>query len=91
MLFVGQGVPAGACLKAGEAWLLPVRHTAEEGLRGRVQAGQHILHDMGVDGGILRERRQHRLQLGFLLRAREADAALWQRCQAVMRCSRAAL
>jgi hypothetical protein len=52
-----------------------------------------------ADGSVLRQLRTDRLERAFLLIAREADVAMWrcgdvamwQRCQAVMRCSRAAL
>jgi hypothetical protein len=40
-------------------------------------------------GGVFRQLRTEVFQLRFLLVAREADAAMWHRSQAVMRCSRA--
>ena len=82
-------MPAVAALKAREPRLLPVRQTAEEGVKGLLQAGEHILEHVAVDGGVFRELRTDRLQLGFLLRARETET--WQRCQAVMHCCRATL
>jgi hypothetical protein len=44
-----------------------------------------------ADGCILRQLGADRLERGFLLGAREADVALEQRCQAVLRCSSAVL
>ena len=49
---------------------------AKERLIGIVQPREHVLQDAGVDGGVLEELRAAILQLSFLLKARDGDAAL---------------
>ena len=46
----------------------------EERLIGLVEPCQHVLQDVRVDGGVLRECGAEVLQLGFLLEARDGDA-----------------
>ncbi len=67
-LFVGEGVGARAALETGKARGLPRGHAAEERLVGPVQAGEHVLQDVRMDGGVLRERRPEVRQLRCLLR-----------------------
>jgi hypothetical protein len=46
---------------------------AKEGLIGPVQARQHILQDVGVDGPVLCHLDANALGFGFLLVTREGD------------------
>ena len=67
ILLVGERVPAVTPLKARKARLLAIRHPPEERLIGLVEPRQHVLQDVAVEGGVRREVRPDRLQLGFLL------------------------
>src|SRR5262249_48506662 len=66
-------VVAVLAVAAGKPRLLPVRYAAEERLRGRIQPGEHVVQHVAVEGGRVRQLRTQRLQLGFLLVAREGD------------------
>ncbi len=69
---------AGAPLEAGKPRLLaclPGLEPAKDRLVRLVEAGQHIRHDMAMDGGVVREVLTEVLQLGFLLIARDTDVA----------------
>src|SRR5262249_17996553 len=69
ILLVGEGMIAVPALEAGRARLLARLHPAEERLIGAIEADQHVLQDMRVDGSIVWERGAQVLQLGFLLEA----------------------
>ncbi len=75
IFLVGEGVVTVASLGAREAGLLARLHPAEERLVGLVQAGEHLLQDVAVDGGVFPEVLADALQRGFLLVARDRDAA----------------
>jgi hypothetical protein len=66
-------VKALASFEAREARLFTALHAAEERLIRLVQACQHVLAHMAVDGGILRQLRADGPELGFLLVATERD------------------
>jgi hypothetical protein len=55
ILLEGEGVVAVLALEAREAGFLPALHSAEERLIGLVEPRQHILQDMRVHGGVVRE------------------------------------
>src|SRR5262249_22535842 len=58
-LLVGEGMPARTRRIAGNARLLARRPPAQDRLRGLVEPGQHVvhdLHDLAVDGGVFCER-----------------------------------
>src|SRR5262249_41998156 len=74
-LFVGEAVEAIASLEAGEVCLLALLHAAVERLIRLVEARQHVLEHMTVDGRILGEGCPDVLQLGFLLKAGDRQAA----------------
>jgi hypothetical protein len=67
---------AVAALKTGKATFLAFPHPLKERLIGTVEAGEHILQDMRVDGNILGEGGAHLLEFGLLLIAGEGDATL---------------
>src|SRR5262249_29464817 len=69
VLFVGEGVPAGAPLGAGEPRVFAGAQSPEERLRGLVQPGEHVVQPLGLEGGRGRECFATRLQLGLLLAA----------------------
>src|SRR5690348_917250 len=74
VLLAGAGVVAASALIARETGLLSRRYPLEECLIGSVQAGQHVLEDVRVDGRVLRERFADRLQFCLLLEAGGRDA-----------------
>jgi hypothetical protein len=76
ILLEGEGVIAVAPLEAREPRLRAPLDATEERLLGLLQPRQHVLQHMRVDGGVLRECGPHRLQLGFLLEARDGGMAL---------------
>src|SRR5262249_14811407 len=55
-VLVGEGVITRRRLEAGKAWLLARGAPREDGLRGPVQARQHLWQDLGMDCSIRRER-----------------------------------
>src|SRR5262245_316838 len=73
-------------LNAREPRHVPRLPATEEGLLRLVQASQHILEDVAVDGGVLRHLRTKRLQLGFLLIAGEGNAPLSVEEEALLQC-----
>src|SRR5216683_3207165 len=75
VLLEGEAVEAVAALEAWEAGLLAPLHAAEERLVGLVEAGEHILEDVGVDGRVFGERGAHGLQFSFLLKAGDGSVA----------------
>src|SRR5215472_739780 len=74
--FVGERVVAILAVESGKAGLLAAGHAAEEGVIGLLQARQHILHDMRVEGAVFGQLRPQGFQLAFLLIARDGHAAL---------------
>ena len=74
-LRVGDGSVAESGFIARVARYLASFHTQEEGLEGFVDAMQHILQDLGVDGFIFWSDRFDGGQLGALLREGDALAA----------------
>src|SRR5262249_46096575 len=85
----GEGVRAGAALEPRTPRLLAVRYPAEDRLIGRVQAGEPVVEDRAVDGGVLRAGGFAGGQLRFLL-GRGGGLALPRRPQ-VRRCIRRAI
>jgi len=67
---VGEGARAPAALVAREAGLLPGCYPVKEGGIRPVQARQHIVQDLRVDGCVLREGGAHLLEFALLLQAR---------------------
>src|SRR5258708_1799455 len=76
ILLRGESLVAVPPMQAGETGWLAVRHAPEDGLRGRVQPRQHVVQDLTVEGGVLRQVRAQGFACRFLLRAREGHAAL---------------
>jgi hypothetical protein len=72
---VGEAVETNMPLETRETCLLAALHPAEERLVGPLEPREHVLQDVAVDGGVIRERGPDVLQLGFLLVARERDVA----------------
>jgi hypothetical protein len=68
-LLVGEAVVAVFALESRVARLLARPHPAEEGGKRFVQAGEHILQHLAVDGGVCRKCLLDGGQCGLLLRA----------------------
>src|SRR5260221_6015813 len=79
-----EAVKAGTSLEAWEAGFLAALYPAKERLVGLVEAGEHILQDMAVDGSIFRERGANGLQFGLLVEARDGDMAPLPRGDALL-------
>ncbi len=79
-----EAVKAGASLEAWEAGFLAALYPAKERLVGLVEAGEHVLEDVAVDGSIVRERGAHGLQFGRLVEARDGDMAPLPRGDALL-------
>src|SRR5262249_15800540 len=75
ILFVGEGMVAVRAVEPRKARLFAIRYPAEERLVRLVEAGQHILQNVAGNGGRLRAPLPRVLEFGFLLVAREGDAA----------------
>src|SRR5262249_19248311 len=67
ILHVGAGVIAVPSLKAWKSGLFTGLQPTEECLIGSVEAGQHVLQDVAVDGRVRWHLRPQVLQLHFLL------------------------
>ena len=74
-LGVGEGYVAGLRFIARVTGLLSSIHTPEKGFEGFVDAMQHILQDLGVDGFIFWSDRFDGGKLGTLLREGDAEPA----------------
>jgi hypothetical protein len=75
ILLETERMVAGAALKAREARFLAPRDAPEEGLIRLVEPREHVVQDMGVEGGVLGKLRTDGLELGFLREARNGDMA----------------
>jgi len=61
IFLVREGVLAVLAVEAGKARRLATRQSAEEGVLGRLQAGEHILQDVAVQRTVFRQRGTERL------------------------------
>ena len=75
VLLEGEGVDAVAALEPWETRLLAPLDATKERLVGLIKPGKHILQDVAMDGLVLRHLGANGLEFGFLLVARDRDAA----------------
>ena len=61
LFLVREGVLAVRAVEAGKARRLATRQSAEEGVLGLLQAGEHILHDVAVQRTVFRQLGTERL------------------------------
>ena len=83
-LLVGETIVAVGSLKAWIPGLLALLDAAKEGLKGTVQAGEHILQDLGVDIVVLRSHVLDGRQLSGLMGALDTLMALLPRVAAFL-------